>query len=121
MSLIICFAGVYIVIGIYGIILAFRGLKAIVRKQATTSYNTIQATWKEVTFPEKPVTLTGRTAVTWGSWQVIGGMLAVVPWLLPMVWPMPLDWWIAITPLVGIGLGMVSPQIYGRRAARHAA
>lgn len=119
-SLIYCVGVVYIVIGIYGLILIVRGLKAVLRGQVTTTYNTIQASWREVTFPEQSFTLAAEPAAWWGLGQVISGALATVPWLIPLAWPMPLDWWLVIVPIGGVCLSMGISQIYGRRAARNA-
>ena len=120
-SLIYCVGAVYIVIGIYGLVLILRGLKAVFRGQVTTTYNTIQASWREITFPEQSFTLGAEKAAWWGLGQVISGGLATVPWLIPLAWPMPLDWWLVIIPPGGVVLSMVISQVYGRRAARNVA
>jgi hypothetical protein len=117
-SLIYCVGGVYFLVGIYGATLILRGLKSIFCGQVTTTYHTVQASWREITFSERPFTLSGKQAAWWGLGQVVSGGLATVPWLLPLAWPMPLGWWLVIVPTSGVCLSMGISQIYGRRAAQ---
>jgi hypothetical protein len=110
-------AGIYIVIGLYGIVFIFSGLKAIVRREIVVRYSKIRFSWREIiTFTEQSTTVTNSQAVTWGAGQVISGLLACVPWLIPMTWDMPLTWWFFVTPFAGLCLHTVISQISGRVA-----
>lgn len=116
-TVIFCWAATYIVIGLYGCLYLFRGLKAIFRRSAIIRYNNVGFSWREpIYFIEQSATLTDSRAMKWGGGQVVSGLLASVPWLIPMIWDVPLDWYLFITPITGIGLNIAINQISGRRA-----
>ncbi len=72
-TVIFCLGAIYVTLGIYGLTLIFKGLKTIRRRSTPL-----------------------------GFLHLVTGVLASGPWLIPMLWDMPLDWRLYFTPIVSV-------------------
>jgi hypothetical protein len=108
-------AGIYIGVGIYGVVLCVQGLQGIARRRLTVTYNTVRVTKSGISIQtESGIALDG-SAVKWGIMRLICGLLASVPWLIPMIWDMPLTRLFWITPFGGLVLHIAIAHMYGFR------
>lgn len=118
MSFLLCVFAVYLVVDLYGLSCIYIGVKAIIQRRAEMRYYVPRWSWKLEFFVGKTAYLDGRMASQWGMGQVVSGLLAAVPWLLPLIKPTPITWVFVITPILGIGLHFVVSQVYGMQVSR---
>lgn len=120
-----CVTVVYIIVGVYGLIFLFRGLKAIIQRQVIVEYGRPHFSFRElITFSERSAALTGSDAARWGAGQVISGLLSCLPWLYPLLSNIHLEGnlftlvliMLALIPFTGLGLNIIVSQVMGRRA-----
>ena len=106
---------IYVFIALYGLSYLYIGLRAIIQRRADVRYYVPRWSWKLEFLVGKTTSIDGRIASQWGMVQVVSGLLAAVPWLLPMITPMSLNWIFFITPIAGIVLHFAVSQVFGMR------
>jgi hypothetical protein len=106
------FAAFYVGVACYGVVLIARGVRIIIQQRATLTPVSYRLTCAGLeTRQRETIILRASNARIRGIFSLMGGLLAAVPWTIPIIRDVPLTWMLCVTPLAGIMIDIIGARI----------